>query len=174
MYIEEYSLTYLRLAALIWMGLVALGLVLLVLRIVWTRSNIWLINLNGITLLTVLILCAFINLGSVIAQFNVEHCKEVNGKGPALDLKYLGEIGTASLPALHWFQQHGNQYNYKMSRVIKLERDLRSALSHELKRWRTWTFRSYRLSQNISAGSALRASVGSPGWMIAPDKNELR
>ena len=75
LYIEEYSLTYLRLAALIWMGLVALGLVLLVLRILWTRSNIWLINLNGVTLLTVLMMCTFISLGSVIAQFNVEHCK---------------------------------------------------------------------------------------------------
>ena len=81
------------------MGLVALGLVWLILRIAWTRSNIWLINLNGVTLLTVLMMCAFINLGSVIAKFNVEHCKEVKGKGPALDLKYLGEIGTASLPA---------------------------------------------------------------------------
>jgi len=174
LYIEEYSLTYLRLAALIWMGLVALGLVLLVLRIAWTRSNIWLINLNGVTLLTVLMMCAFINLGSVIAQFNVEHCREVNSKGPALDLKYLGEIGTASLPALHWFQQHGNQYNYKMSQAIKLERNLRNTLSHELKKWRTWTFRSYRLSRNAGAGSKLSVSAGSSNWMIAPDKNELR
>jgi len=100
LYIQEYSLTYLRLAALIWMGLVALGLIWLILRIVWTRSNIWLLNINGTTLLMVLISCTFINIGSVIAQFNVEHCREVNRRGPALDLKYLEEIGTASLPAL--------------------------------------------------------------------------
>jgi hypothetical protein len=174
LYVEEYSLTYLRLAALIWMGLVALGLILLILRIVWTRSNIWLINLNGITLLTVLIMCAFINLGGVIAQFNVAHCKEVNSKGPALDLKYLREIGTASLPALHWFQQHGNRYSYKISEAIKLETNLRQLLRHELKRWRTWTFRNYRLSRNTGTNSKLNASVGSPGWMIAPNKNELR
>ena len=174
LYIEEYSLTYLRLAALIWMGLVALGLVLLVLRIVWTRSNIWLINLNGVTLLTVLILCTFVNLGSVIAQFNVEHCKEVNGKGPALDLKYLREIGPASLPALHWFQQHGNQYNYKMSRALKLKTTLRDTLRHELKRWRTWTFRSYRLSQNTSVSGNVKISGNSSGWVMTPDKNELR
>jgi hypothetical protein len=174
LYIEEYSLTYLRLAALIWMGLVALGLVWLVLRIAWTRSNIWLINLNGVTLLTVLMMCSFINLGSVIAQFNVEHCKEVNGKGPALDLKYLREIGTASLPALNWFLQHGSQYNYKISKIIKLERNLRNILSHELKEWRTWTFRSYRLSRNPGTGGRLGASVDSSGWMIVQDKNELR
>jgi hypothetical protein len=174
LYIEEYSLTYLRLAALIWMGLVALGLVLLVLRIVWTRSNNWLINLNGITLLTVLMICAFINLGSVIAQFNVEHCKEVNGKGPVLDLKYLREIGPASLPALLWFQQHGNRYNYKISEALKLETKLRDTLRHELKRWRTWTFRSYRLSQKTSARVNLKASANSPGWIKTPAKNELR
>ena len=174
LYIEEYSLTYLRLAALVWMGLVALGLVWLVLRIVWTRSNIWLININGITLLTVLMICTFINLGSVIAQFNVEHCKEVNGRGPALDLKYLQEIGTASLPALNWFHQHGRQYNYKMSKVLKLERNLQNTLKHELRAWRTWTFRSYRLSRNSGSGGKLRASVDSSGWMLATDKNELR
>jgi hypothetical protein len=174
LYIEEYSLTYLRLAALIWMGLVALGLILLVLRIVWTQSNIWLINLNGITLLTVLMMCTFINLGSLIAQFNVEHCKEVRGKGPALDLKYLREIGPASLPALHWFQQHGNRYNHKMSRAMKLEASLQDTLRHELKKWRTWTFRSYRLSQNASVRVNLKASADSSGWIMTPAKNELR
>ena len=171
LYIEEYSLTYLRLAALIWMGLVALGLIWLVLRIVWTRSNIWLINVNGITLLTVLILCTFINLGSLIAQFNVEHCKEIKGKGPVLDLKYLREIGTASLPALNWFQQHGRRYNQKMLRAGKLERNLRNTLSKELKEWRTWTFRRYRLSHY--SGTSSKFSVSS-GRMIAPAKNQQR
>ena len=174
LYIEEYSLTYLRLAALIWMGLVALGLVWLILRIVWTRSNIWLLNINGASLLIVLMMCTFINLGSMIAQFNVQHCKEVNGKGPALDLKYLEEIGTASLPALSWFQRKGNPYNYKISKSLTLERSLRNTLNRELKEWRTWTFRSYRLSQTSGAGRHLKASNNSSRWMIAPDKNELR
>lgn len=174
LYIEEYSLTYLRLAALIWMGLVALGLVWLVLRVIWTRSNIWLLNANGISLLIVLMMCTFINLGSVIAQFNVEHCKEVNTNGPSLDLNYLREIGTASLPALSWFQQHGGPYSYKISRVIKLERNLRNTLRQELGEWRTWTFRSYRLSRNSGVGGKLKVSVDSSDWMIAPDKNELR
>jgi len=174
LYIEEYSLTYLRLAALVWMGLVALGLAWLILRIVWTRSNIWLFNINGVTLLMVLMMCTFINIGGVIAQFNVQHCKEVNGRGLALDLKYLEEIGTASLPALNWFQQQGSPYNYKMSRVIKLEKTLRNTLRQEVRDWRTWTFRSFRLSRNSGAGGNLKASSHSSRWMIAPDKNELR
>jgi hypothetical protein len=173
LYIEEYSLTYLRLAAMIWMGLVALGLVWIVLRIVWSRSNTWLINLNGITLLTVLMTCAFINMGSVIAQFNVEHCKEVRGRGPALDLLYLKEIGLASLPALHWYQQHGHQNNYTMSRVLKLDRDLQHSLGKELEDWRTWTFRKYRLSLQKNIGKNLRVSMGSSDWKIGPNKNGL-
>lgn len=168
LYIEEYSLTYLRLAALIWMGLVALGLVLLVLRILWTRTNTWLLNLNGITLLTVLMVCTFINFGSVIAQFNVKHCTEANGKGPALDLKYLEEIGVASLPALRWFQQHGNPYNYKMSKIVKLEGHLQSILKRELREWRTWTFRNYRLSRNSGTGGNFNTSTDSSGWIIIP------
>ena len=174
LYIEEYSLTYLRLSALIWMGLVALGLVWLVLRIVWTRSNIWLLNINGATLLMVLMTCAFINLGSVIAQFNVQHCKEVKGKGPALDLKYLKEIGTASLPALVWFQKQGNPYDYKISYARRLEKGLRNTLNRRIGEWRTWTFRKYRLSRNLSPGGKLNASTDNSRWTIAPDKNELR
>ena len=172
LYIEEYSLTYLRLAALIWMGLVALGLIWIVLRILLSRSNTWLINMNGVSLLTVLMGCAFINFGSVIAQFNVEHSKEVTGKGQVLDLKYLREIGTASLPALRWFQQHSNQYNYKMSHALKLERKLRNVLSHELGQWRTWTFRSYRLAKNASALGEIRASLPPSVWTIVSDKSD--
>ncbi|MDH5763991.1 MAG: DUF4173 domain-containing protein [Nitrospinota bacterium] len=174
LYIEEYSLTYLRLSAMIWMGLVALGLVWLVLRILWSRSNTWMINLNGFTLLAVLMICAFINLGGVIARFNVEHCKEVRGRGPALDLQYLKEIGLASLPALHWYQQHGHQNNYTMSRVLKLDRDLQHSLGQELEDWRTWTFRKYRLALQADAGKKLRTSIGSSGWRIAPNKNGFR
>ena len=169
LYIEEYSLTYLRLAALIWMGLVVLGLIWLVLRIAWTRSNIWLININGITLFSVLILCTFTNLGGLIAQFNVEHCKEIRGKGPVLDLKYMREIGSASLPALNWFQQYGRRYNQKMLQVGKLERDLRNTLNKELKEWRTWTFRRYRLSRY--SGTAANTTYPS-GRMIDSFKNQ--
>ena len=39
LYVDIYMLTYCRIAAFIWMGLVALGLILIVARIVLNRSK---------------------------------------------------------------------------------------------------------------------------------------
>lgn len=100
-YIEMYSLTYLRVSALIWMLLVALGLALIVARIYFGRSNRWLINTNSLTLYTTLYLCCFINFGSIIADYNVKHCREITGSGANLDVHYLhNRIGSAAIPAL--------------------------------------------------------------------------
>jgi hypothetical protein len=44
LYVDGYSLTYLRYAALLCMGLVMAGLGLIILRIVFAKSNTWLIN----------------------------------------------------------------------------------------------------------------------------------
>jgi hypothetical protein len=50
LYVQIYSLTYWRIAALIWMLLVAVGLILIVARIAFDRSNSWLVRMNLATL----------------------------------------------------------------------------------------------------------------------------
>ena len=47
LYVETYLLTYWRVAAFIWMLIVAVGLILIVVRIVTYRSNAWLISANA-------------------------------------------------------------------------------------------------------------------------------
>ncbi|TAL34593.1 MAG: DUF4173 domain-containing protein, partial [Alphaproteobacteria bacterium] len=75
-YIEIYSLTYLRIAALIWMGLVALGLALITVRVFLARTNMWLINMNVLALAATLYACCFVNFDRLIADYNVRHAKE--------------------------------------------------------------------------------------------------
>lgn len=99
-YIEVYSLTGLRIAALIWMVLVALGLVLIVWRMLRGRSAAWLINANVAAALLVLTGCTVVDLGSIAAAWNVRHAREVGGKGAALDLCYLGRLGPSALTSL--------------------------------------------------------------------------
>ncbi len=99
-YIEVYSLTGLRIAALIWMALVALGLVLIVWRMLRGRSAAWLINANVGAALLVLGACTMVDLGATAAAWNVRHAREVGGKGAALDLCYLGELGPSALTSL--------------------------------------------------------------------------
>lgn len=99
-YIDAYSLTRLRIAALIWMVLVAVGLVLIVWRMLNGRSAAWLINTNVVAALIVFTGCTMVDLGSVAAAWNVRHAREAGGKGAALDLCYLGRLGSSSLTSL--------------------------------------------------------------------------
>ena len=82
LYVAAYSLTYLRLAAFIWMGLVAVGLVLMLIQIKLKKPNSWLITANAISLAMVLYGCCFISAPRLVASYNVEHSRENGGTGP--------------------------------------------------------------------------------------------
>ena len=68
LYVQVYSLTEMRIAAGIWMGLVAAGLVLILARIVLGRSNTWLVTMNLATLGITLYACAFLDFSAMIAS----------------------------------------------------------------------------------------------------------
>jgi hypothetical protein len=100
-YVDAYSLTPLRIAALVWMLLVALGLVLICWRMLTGRSASWLINANMAAAAIVLSVASFVDLGAVSAWWNIRHAREVGGRGAALDLCYLNQLGgSALLPLL--------------------------------------------------------------------------
>jgi hypothetical protein len=67
LYVEIYLLTYWRVTAGIWMGLVAIGLVLIVIRIAQNRSHRWLIRMNLIARLATLYVCSLIDFDAMIA-----------------------------------------------------------------------------------------------------------
>ncbi|MFS8046269.1 DUF4173 domain-containing protein [Rhizobium sp. BR 314] len=141
LYVEVYSLTELRVAAGIWMGLVAIGLFLILLRILLHRSNEWLIALTSATLAITLYAAALIDIPAFIARFNVAHSREVSGAGIPLDANYLAALGPASIPAL-------DTYLVSLPADTTVRR-IREELvwrhfehSHD---WRSWTYRVERL-----------------------------
>ena len=81
LYVQIYLLTWWRIAAFIWMLLVAFGLLLIVARIALNRSNGWLISANLITLTATLYVCSLVNFAALIADYNVSHSREASGKG---------------------------------------------------------------------------------------------
>jgi hypothetical protein len=142
-YIEAYSLTRLRISALAWMALVAVGLLLICYRLWRRRSDAWLINANFAAAAALLTGCAFLDLGAVAAEWNVRHTRDVGGPGAALDLCYLNGLGSSSLlplievesrripPALRDRVQWSR--NHQMERLEAQQAD-----------WRSWTFRGAR------------------------------
>lgn len=160
LYVEAYSLTELRVVAGIWMGLVAVGLLLILLRIGLRQSNGWLIATNLASLVVTLWLCAWIDFPALIARFNIDHSREISGTGVALDLDYLRELGPTVIPAL-------DDYITRAKPQIDVHRvraQLASAAGREnATDWRGWTWRQHRLATYLDSTDG-----NDNNWSILP------
>lgn len=139
-YIEAYSLTQLRIAALIWMGLVALGLVLICYRLLRGRSGAWLINANLLAALIVLGTSTSVDLGRMAAAWNVRHARETGGAGAALDLCYLNELGSSALLPLIELERRPIPPELR-ERVTWLRVRTMDALAANQADWHGWSLR---------------------------------
>ncbi len=148
-YIEAYGLTHLRVAALIWMGLVAAGLIFIICKIALTKSGRWLADVNAVSLLLVLCLCSFVNFGGMIANFNVKNSAEFDGPGQPVDLNYLEEIGPAALPALMSYLDQAPRDRAKHRLARHLVGSLSKRLQETTADWRGWSFRRQRLLESL-------------------------
>jgi hypothetical protein len=148
LYVDIYMLTYWRIAAFIWMGLVALGLILIVARIVLDRSNRWLVGANLIALAIVLYGCSLANFDAFIADYNVAHSREASGKGLLVDINYLLTLGPQALPAIDKaiMLRPGTPETCLVSRRDRLVEQQRQDLA-----WRSWGFRNWRLQRRLDA-----------------------
>ncbi len=144
LYVAAFSLTYLRLAAFIWMGLVAAGLLLILIQIVKRKPIAWLVSANVATLALVLYGCCFINAPWLVASYNVEHSREVGGAGPALDLKYLATLGPQALPPI---EAHMQEFPGMLAISLATRLDPSRDYLERPGNWRAWSFRAWRLER---------------------------
>lgn len=144
LYVEAYGLTRLRLAAGVWMALVALGLLLIGWRILRSRTNTWLVGMNALAVLVALLAWAAVDTERVIADVNVTHCAEMDGPGPSIDLDYLGDLGAGSLPALRRLAAESR--SAEVASAAQIRADLvRGEIEARQSVWHTWTWRGARL-----------------------------
>jgi len=150
LYVSAYTLTYLRLSAFIWMGLVAAGLALMAWRIGRGHANRWLITRLVLTTLATLYTCSFINFADVIASYNVARAQEVTGTGQPLDRRYFRSLGPQAQYAADRFaaQTGGDIIAGFATTVDPGWRYRNTAL---VRNWRAWGYRDHRLSRYLSA-----------------------
>lgn len=165
-YVQVYSLTVLRIAALAWMALVAIGLVLICWRMLRAKTAAWLINANAGMALAVLAACSLVDLGSTAATWNVRHGHEAGGEGAAIDLCYLRELGPSALTALVALEQREGLAPGFADRVAWVRHQvLEETLAGQ--RAGQWTWRNARRLRQVEAmlgGTRLsRPSAGSDG-----------
>jgi hypothetical protein len=169
-YIESYSLTVLRIAALIWMGLVAIGLILICYRLLRGRSAAWLINANMLAALLVLGACTCVDLGRMAASWNVRHAREAGGRGVQLDLCYLRQLDSSALVPLAELESRSDIAPDFRERVRGVRTYLQQKLRVAQGDWHGWTLRgASRLAEadGIVAERRLPAS-GGIGLVCAP------
>ena len=154
LYVEVYSLTCLRVAAFIWMGLVATGLMLIAARIALQRSNMWLVSTNLASLGIVLYVCSFVNFPSLIAGYNVTHSREVR-PGASSSMRLISARWPAGNPAFdRWFE---------FSPVVTAQAlQWRNSAARELlqnqQNWRAWTYRNTTLAHYLRERLVLGAA----------------
>jgi hypothetical protein len=147
LYVQTYLLTWWRVAAFIWMVLVALGLMLIVTRIVLNRSNAWLVRANLIALTATFYVCTLVNFAAIIADYNVSHSREAGGKGVWIDMNYLFSLGPQALPAIdRAVALRGFDPTLVSRRGCLVQQQVQDMAS-----WRSWGFRSWRLQRALDA-----------------------
>jgi hypothetical protein len=158
LYVQAYSLTELRLAALMWMLLVAAGLILIVIRTAAKCSNAWLIRANLIAAALVLYTGSLMNFPGIVAMYDVKHCWQVTGQGAGIDLTYLDSLGPQAIPALDYFETHAPGVPSWSAGVFAqsgpagdVRRDLafQLQLAGDTSNWRGWDFWSWQLNRYL-------------------------
>jgi hypothetical protein len=157
-YVEAYSLTRFRLAALLWMGLVMIGLLLIGWRMLRGKSAPWLINANALALAVVLGGAGVADLGAVTAWWNVRHAREMGGRGADLDVCYLQDLGAPALLPLLRVEQTGSD-GVLRERAAVASRSILGVLITRQRDWHSWTWRGAR---RLAAAQALVSSLPSP------------
>lgn len=141
LYIESYSLTELRISALLWMGLVAVGLVLVTWRMLRGNNLAWLVNGNGLAAFMVLSACTVVDLGATAASWNVRHAHEVGGEGVHLDLCYLNQLDGSSLTALASLEQQPKLDPAFRQRVVLVRQEVQERITSREKEKGGWDWR---------------------------------
>ena len=148
LYVAFYSLTHWRIAAFVWMLLVGAGLVLIVARIMLGRSNGWLVKMNFASAALALYVCCFLNFPKIIADYNVEHSRQVSGTGVVLDVPYLLSLGPQAIPALdRFFDKQRDRYSWPAE--VKQRQALAVDHLDRMSDWRGWTYRNRQLKQYL-------------------------
>ncbi|MBX7248822.1 MAG: DUF4173 domain-containing protein [Caulobacteraceae bacterium] len=162
LYVESFSLTRLRILVLLWMALIAVGLVSLLWRVLRDRGTGWLLNLNAGAGLLALVGLSVVDIGAVVAEWNLTHARDAGGRGVAVDLCYLQRLGPSALVPLARFERRGPPA--ALARQTASVRALAYIRARDqLKDWRGWSWRAQRRLDTARALGATAVGYGD-GW----------
>lgn len=175
LYVAAYGLTEWRVAAFCWMGFVACGLALIAVQVASDRINEWLASRATLVAGAVLYGWCLADVPGMVASYDVAHCAEVTGSGPALDLGTLLDLGPPALTAID-----AVRVRLHLPAVDEVRDEWARTVRRETNDWRTWRFRAWRLARRLdtidTAGRARRTagSVTTRRILVVDDDPNIR
>lgn len=142
LYIEVYGQTYLRLYALIWMGLVAFGLILAVFQLLLSRDTFWLVVRAATGAAITLYACAFVNFASIIAAHNLSH--------PNQDLAYVCDLGPMAAGS---FAEAAAKDTGLVEAAHMATYYCHALTPPEIQGWRDWGYRGWQVNRMVAAAN---------------------
>lgn len=127
LYVSAYGLTIFRVSAFVWMGLVAGGLALMAVQLMWHRSVAWLLSATAVMATLVLYSVSFVNVPALVARTNLDLADTVE-----VDWRYLCNLGEEAAVALADTPCHIS---------VATPED-----------WREWGYRNARIRGILAAG----------------------
>lgn len=138
LYVQEFGLTYLRAYSLIWMGLVALGLCVMLWQIGALKSRIWLaarvVVLAGVTLYA----SSLVNFAGVIASHNLTRGTQ--------DYGYICGLGPNAFHAALVSGQGEIVRSAYDQRPVGVQFDDCRISRDRISSWQEWGFRKWRVA----------------------------
>ena len=155
LYVAAYGLTEMRLAAGAWMGLVAFGLVAIVVQLELRKSRAWLFRVNGVAALAAVYAACFVNTPDLITRFNLAHTAQVTATPLRADWYYLQSLGPQIIPALDAFIAAASATEPGLAKA----REVRAALIRNMngrrpRGWRQWSLEAWRLDRYLATSGA--------------------
>ena len=135
-YVDVYGLTRLRIAAAIWMLIVAAGLALVIWQVLKRHQTLWMLRRCAILGLSTLYLSAFLNVDATIAWYNLT-------RDVKLDRFYLCSLSEGAIGPMDRFAggpQHFCAVTHYVEPRLFTPQD-----------WREWGFRNWRLRTSLAA-----------------------
>lgn len=147
LYVDAYGLTQLRLAAAVWMGLVAGGLGLTGWQVWAGRSNGWLLARVAVMAGAVLWGCSFVNGPALVASYNFARL-ERTGK---LDVVHVCQLGWEASVEIRRFEIADRRpLCDRWEESGWSVRGLEPAPPPD-ESWRDWGFREWRIRRSLAA-----------------------
>ena len=159
LYVETYLLTYWRVAAFIWMLIVAAGLILIVVRIVTHRSNAWLISANLAVRGADDLRVQLRQLRQSGRELQRRHARGIDDGRPPGRPHLCGCARSAGDPRHRPVRRRPSGIG-SPAFASAASRSLADAHARSPTSWRAWTFRGWRLSRYLEATN--RSSLNTP------------